>query len=93
MAGWRPGQLLLGGLVGRELPGGYVLQQNDRLLVPYYLTNPAHPDRQDQARVSIYAFPTSVAGTIAGGIVGTVVGYVIGAGLGLIREARLQGRT
>jgi hypothetical protein len=93
MSGWHPGQLLFSRLVDRPLPGGYVIRQSTdpNLVVPYYIDN-ANTDRRDQARISIFAFPSSVAGTILGGIPGTVVGYVVGAGLGYLREARLRGR-
>lgn len=93
MPAWHPGQLLFSRLVDRPLPGGYVVRQSSdpNLIVPYYIDN-ANPDRRDQARISIYAFPSSVAGTIFGGILGTVVGYVVGSGLGYVRETRLRGR-
>jgi hypothetical protein len=88
--GWRPGQLLLGGIVDRELPGGYTVRYKEGLFLPYYVDN-TNGAREALGREAGFALPLAAAGFFLGGFLGVALGHVVGASFGYIRETRIRG--
>jgi hypothetical protein len=81
---------ILGGLSGRQLPGGYIIRYNPGLTIPYYVDN-ANAAREALGREAGFALPLAALGFLAGGFLGVAAGHVIGAGIGLVRETRIKG--
>ncbi len=76
-------------LVGTKLPGGFSIQQDNKLLFPYYLRN-TNADREIISREAIFSFPLAAVGLLAGGLPGVLIGHIVGAAIGYYRNEALN---